>query len=194
MANGEEQIQSAKKQLESSEKELENQKNSTYYQLNQAEKELEKAEEEIEDGEKELVDAQKEFDKEIEKAEKELLDAKEELKKIERPEWYILDREQNVGYASYVQDTDRVDSLAQVFPVVFFLVAALVSLTSMARMVEEERVQIGTFKALGYSKLQISRKFIIYAVVATVVGGMIGIFIGFNLIPKNNCRHVCYGI
>ena len=184
LANGEEQIQSAKKQLESSEKELENQKNSTYYQLNQAEKELEKAEEEIEDGEKELVDAQKEFDKEIEKAEKELLDAKEELKKIERPEWYILDRDQNMGYASYVQDTDRVDSLAQVFPVVFFLVAALVSLTSMARMVEEERVQIGTFKALGYSKLQISRKFIIYAVVATVVGGMIGIFIGFNLIPK----------
>ena len=184
LADGEKQIEEAKKTLENSEKELESTKNSTYYQLNNAEAELDNAEEEIKSGEKELEDAQKEFDEEIEKAEAELQDAKDKLKEIERPEWYVLDRDQNTGYASYVQDTDRVASLAQVFPVVFFLVAALISLTSMARMVEEERVQIGTFKALGYNKMQIARKYIIYAFVSTVLGGIIGILIGFNLIPK----------
>ena len=184
LASGESKIKAAEEELEAAEEELQSTKNSTYYTLNEAEEELEKAEEELKDGEKELEEARKEFEEEIEKAEEKLLNAKEDLKELERPEWYVLDRDTNTGYASYVQDTDRVASLAQVFPVVFFLVAALMSLTSMARMVEEERVQIGTFKALGYSKMQISRKYIIYALVATVVGGIIGIFIGFNLIPK----------
>ena len=184
LADGEKQIEEAKQTLENSEKELESTKSSTYYQLNNAEAELDNAEEEIKSGEKELEDAQKEFDEEIEKAEEELQDAKDKLKEIERPEWYVLDRDQNTGYASYVQDTDRVASLAQVFPVVFFFVAALISLTSMARMVEEERVQIGTFKALGYNKMQIARKYIIYAILSTVVGGILGLVIGFNVIPK----------
>lgn len=184
LTDGEKQIKEAKQTIENSEKELESKKSSTYYQLNNAEAELDKAEEEIKSGEKELEDAQKEFDEEIEKAEEELQDAKDKLKEIERPEWYVLDRDQNTGYASYVQDTDRVASLAQVFPVVFFLVAALISLTSMARMVEEERVQIGTFKALGYNKMQIARKYIIYAILSTVIGGALGLVIGFNLIPK----------
>lgn len=184
LTNGENKIKEAEQELEAAEEELESNKNYTYYTLNEAEAEIEEAEKELKDGEKELEKAKKEFEEEIEKAEEELLEAKEDLKELERPEWYVLDRNENMGYASYVQDTDRVASLAQVFPVVFFLVAALMSLTSMARMVEEERVQIGTFKALGYSKTQISRKYIIYAFVATVVGSVIGIFIGFNLIPK----------
>lgn len=183
LANGEKQIEEAKNQISESEKELESTKNSTYYQLNQAEQELEDAEQEIKDGEKELEDARKEFDEQIEEAEQKLLDAKEDLKEIQRPEWYVLDRDQNTGYASYVQDTDRVASLAQVFPVVFFLVAALISLTSMSRMVEEERVEIGTLKALGYNKRQISRKYLIYAILATVIGGIIGLIIGFNFLP-----------
>ena len=184
LSNGEKQIEDAEQQLIDAEEELQSQKNSTYYQLNQAEEELEQAEEELKDGEKELEDARKEFDEQIADAEKKLQDAKDDLKELERPEWYVLDRDMNTGYASYVQDTDRVASLAEVFPVVFFLVAALISLTSMNRMVEEERVQIGTLKALGYNKLQISRKYIIYALLATIIGGIIGIFIGFNLIPK----------
>ena len=184
LSNGENKIEEAEKELEVAQEELQSTKNSTYYTLNEAEKEIEEAEKELKDGEKELEKARKEFEKEIEKAEEKLLKAKEDLKELKRPEWYVLDRNTNTGYASYVQDTDRVASLAEVFPVVFFLVAALMSLTSMARMVEEERVQIGTFKALGYSKIQISRKYIIYALIATVVGGIIGIFIGFNLIPK----------
>ena len=153
LEKAEKELEDAQKQIEKAEAELKAQKNSTYYQLNQAEAELDDAEAELKDGEKELEDARKEYDEKIKDAEDELLAAKEDLKEIQRPEWYVLDREQNVGYVNYMQDTERVANLAEVFPVVFFLVAALMSLNSMARMVEEERVQIGTLKALGYSKM-----------------------------------------
>ena len=83
-----------------------------------------------------------------------------------------------------MQDTDRVANLAQVFPIVFFIVAALISLTSMTRMVEEQRVQIGTLKALGYNKLQIASKYIVYATLATVIGGELGLSVGFYILPK----------
>ena len=184
LEKAEKELEDAQKQIEKAEAELKAQKNSTYYQLNQAEAELDDAEAELKDGEKELEDARKEYDEKIKDAEDELLAAKEDLKEIQRPEWYVLDREQNVGYVNYMQDTERVANLAEVFPVVFFLVAALMSLNSMARMVEEERVQIGTLKALGYSKRQIVRKYIVYASLATLIGGGIGLIIGFSYLPK----------
>ena len=184
LEEAEKQIESAKKQIEDGERELQEQKKSTYYQLNQAEAEIEEYEKEIQAGEKELEEARKEFDEQIKEGEDKLLEAKEDLKEIQRPEWYVLDREQNTGYASYIQDTERVANLAQVFPVVFFLVAALMSLNSMSRMVEEERVQIGTLKALGYSKRQIIRKYIVYASLATLIGGLLGLIIGFSYLPK----------
>ena len=184
LENGEAQLEDAQKQIEEAEAELQRQKNSTYYQLNQAEAEIEDAEKEIADGEKELEDARKEYEEQISEAEDELLEAKEDLKEIQRPEWYVLTREENTGYVNYMQDTERVANLAEVFPVVFFLVAALMSLNSMARMVEEERVEIGTLKALGYNKLQIAMKYLVYASLATVVGGGIGLIIGFNFLPK----------
>jgi len=112
-----------------------------------------------------------------------LNDAKTQIAKIEKPSWYILDRNSNYGYAEYIQDTDRVANLAKAFPIVFFLVAALISLTSMSRMIEEQRVQIGTLKALGYNKIQISFKYLIYAFLATMIGGVVGMIIGFKLIP-----------
>lgn len=137
-----------------------------------------------------LGDAQKEYDWQKQKAEDELQDAQEKLNdaktqiaKIEKPTWYILDRNSNYGYAEYIQDTDRIGNLAKVFPIVFFLVAALISLTSMSRMIEEQRVQIGTLKALGYNKIQISFKYIIYAFLATIIGGIAGMIIGFKLLP-----------
>ena len=184
LENGEAQLEDAQKQIEEAEAELQRQKNSTYYQLNQAEAEIEDAEKEIADGEKELEDARKEYEEQISEAEDKLLEAKEDLKEIQRPEWYVLTREENTGYVNYMQDTERVANLAEVFPVVFFLVAALMSLNSMARMVEEERVEIGTLKALGYNKLQIAMKYLVYASLATVVGGGIGLIIGFNFLPK----------
>ena len=184
LTKAEEQIADAKAEIVHNEKSLSSTKSSTYAKLNQAEQEIKEAEKEIQEGKKELENSKKEYEEKIEDAEQELLDAKEDLKKIERPEWYVLDREQNTGYASYVQDTERVANLAQVFPVVFFLVAALMSLNSMSRMVEEERVQIGTLKALGYSKMQIARKYLVYASLATLIGGGIGLSIGFSFLPK----------
>lgn len=123
----------------------------------------------------------------LEEAEKDIEVSKEKLADIKKPDWYILNRNQNVGYVSYLQETDRIANISKVFPVVFFVVAALISLTSMTRMVEEQRVQIGTLKGLGYGKVQIASKYIIYATLATVIGGIIGMTIGFYLIPNIIC-------
>ncbi len=177
-------LKSARQQLEKQKKELERQKSNTYAKLNSVEAELTNAEKEISQNEKNLKEAKKEAEEKITDAKEELEEAKFKLKDIKKPEWYILDRNQNVGYASYIQDTDRIANIATVFPVVFFVVAALISLTSMSRMVEEERVQIGTLKALGYTKLQIASKYIIYAMLATIIGSGIGLAIGFNVLPK----------
>lgn len=120
---------------------------------------------------------------ELEKAEKELQDAYKEIEELEKPEWYILDRETNVGFYQYNQDIDRIRNLGQVFPLVFFVVAVLICLTSMTRMVEEERGQLGTLKSLGFSNGQILFKYILYALIATLIGSIIGLLIGFKLLP-----------
>ena len=184
LANGQKKIDSAKAEIQSRKEQLNKTKNSTYAELDSAEKKLDESVKQIEEAEAELAKSREEFNSKISDAEKELDDAEEEVNSIERPTWYILDRQQNAGYVSYMQDTDRVANLAQVFPIVFFIVAALISLTSMTRMVEEQRVQIGTLKALGYNKLQIASKYIIYATLATVIGGLIGLVIGFSILPK----------
>ena len=108
-------------------------------------------------------------------AETKLADAQAEIDALEAPEIMVLDRTKNVGAESFVSDAGRIDRIAMVFPFIFFLVAALVSLTTMTRMVEEERVLIGTYKALGYSKARITSKYLIYAVVASGVGAAVGI-------------------
>lgn len=156
-------------------------------EITKAQNQLNTAEREIKTNEAKLQTEQKKADKKIKEAQEKLEDAKIKLADIEKPEWYILDRNQNVGYVSYLQDADRIDNIAKVFPVVFFVVAALISLTSMTRMVEEQRVQIGTLKGLGYSKRQIASKYLIYATLATVIGSLLGVSIGFYLIPKIIC-------
>ena len=103
--------------------------------------------------------------------------------KIKKPTWYILDREFNSGYVSFIQDSESIENIGKVFPAVFFIVATLISLTSMTRMVEEERTQIGTLKALGYNKIQIASKYIIYASLACIIGGFLGMCIGFVILP-----------
>ncbi|MEG2250787.1 MAG: FtsX-like permease family protein [Bacilli bacterium] len=120
------------------------------------------------------------FDKKYKK----LVDKKiSELKKINK-DYIITSRTDNQGYSSFLDDSKRIDNIAKIFPIIFFLVATLISLTSMTRMVEEHRVQIGTLKGLGYTGLQISRKYIIYATLATVIGGIIGIILGVNWLPN----------
>ena len=103
---------------------------------------------------------------------------------IETAKWYILDRNSNEGYVGFIQSTKSIAKISQVFPIVFFAVAALISLTSMTRMVEEQRTQIGTLKALGYNQLQIINKYILYASFASIIGGISGMCVGFATLPQ----------
>ena len=112
-----------------------------------------------------------------------MADAEEELADLSVPEWYVLDRESIQSYVDYGMDTDRIGAIGQVFPAIFFLVAALVSLTTMTRMVEEERLQIGTMKALGYTQSAIAAKYIGYALSASVLGGVLGVLLGGRVLP-----------
>lgn len=182
--NGKQQIQNAKKEIEKQEKQYETKKKSTYHQLENAKAEIEKAKNDLKVGEEELEKNKKELETKITEAEEKLIDAKEKITEIENPKWYILDRYGNSGYNSFIQDTGSIENIARVFPIVFFIVAALISLTSMTRMVEEQRTQIGTLKALGYSKMQIASKYVIYASLACIVGSILGMSVGFVLIPK----------
>lgn len=184
LVEAEKQITNAETEIDNSKNQLENTKSATYKQLEEAKQQIEEAKIEIQENESKLEESQKEAEDQLEKAQEKLNDAKTQISKVEKPTWYILDRNSNYGYAEYIQDTDRIANLAKVFPVVFFLVAALISLTSMSRMIEEQRVQIGTLKALGYNKMQIPMKYIIYAFLATIIGGITGMIIGFKLLPR----------
>lgn len=144
---------------------------------------IQKGEAELASGRAEYEDGKKEAEAEIQKAEKKIRKAEQEIDELEEPEWYILDRNSNVSYARYKIDVEKVGDIATVFPVFFFLVAALVSLTTMTRMVEEERIQIGTLKALGYRKSTIMTKYLIYCGGAAVLGCAIGLAAGFKLLP-----------
>ena len=143
--------------MSSQERKLNQQKSSTYAQLEDAKEQVEQAKVELQQGEQELETQKQDVEQQLQDAEKELIDARQEISEIENPEWYILDRYANSGYASFTQDKESVYNIGQVFPIVFFLVAVLISLTSMTRMVEEQRTQIGTLKSLGYNKIQIAK-------------------------------------
>ncbi len=177
-------VNKAQERVDEAEQELNEQKEDGQKQIDEAEQELNEAKQEIEDEEQELEEQKQEFEEKIAEAESELLDAKEEILEIENPTWYVLDRNANAGYVSFIQDTDSINNIAKVFPIVFFLVATLISLTSMTRMVEEQRMQIGTLKALGYNKFQIMQKYILYASLASIIGGILGMSVGFILLPK----------
>ena len=184
LENAEAQIDSARNQITSQEATLEQTKNRTYAQIASARAELEDLKNEIASAEAELETSRAEFNSKIEEAEGKLIDAREKVSEIEKAEWYIFDRQQNAGYSSYIQDTESIANLSIVFPIVFFAIAALVSLTSMTRMVEEERQEIGTLKALGYNKFHIMLKYLIYSSLACIIGGIIGMNIGFQLLPR----------
>ncbi len=159
-----------------------------------AQKELDDALEELNDGEREYADGKAEADEKIADAQKELEQARRDIEEIEDCEWYLLGRNTNMGYISYSMDADRMGNLASVFPLIFFLVAALVCLTTMTRMVEEQRVTIGGMKALGYSKGAIAIKYVGYGFLASAVGAALGLALGLTLIPWIICNawHIIY--
>lgn len=154
-------------------------------------KELSDAYAELTDGERdyrkglrEYADGKAEADEKIADAQEKITDARRKVADIDSCEWYIFSRSYNPGYTGFGQDADRMANLASVLPIIFFLVAALVCLTTMTRMVEEQRVQIGALKALGYSRLAISWKYIGYGLLPSLVGGVLGLVIGYILFPK----------
>ncbi len=145
-------------------------------QIKEAEEELQRAEAQYEISKQDALD-------ELADAEAELEQAEYDITHMEVPVWYVLNRESIESYLSYQNDAESIGAIGTVFPIIFFLVAALVSLTTMTRMVEEQRTQIGTLKALGYSKLSIAGKYLRYAALASVLGSVIGVFAGSYSIP-----------
>ena len=156
-------------------------------ELADAKKELYDGEAEYADGYQEYLDGKAEAEAEIADAQKKVEQAQRDLDDLDDCEWYLLDRDTNMGFVSYSMDADRMGNLASVFPLIFFLVAALVCLTTMTRMVEEQRVAIGGMKALGYSKGAIAIKYVGYGFLASAVGSVVGLAIGLTLLPWIIC-------
>lgn len=183
---GSAQLEKQSRKLEKSEKKIA----ASEKKLKTAEKEIAENEAKLKEGQAELAsgraeyeDGKQEAEAEFQKAEKKIREAEREIADLEEPEWYVLDRDSNVSYARYKIDVEKVGDIATVFPIFFFLVAALVSLTTMTRMVEEERIQIGTLKALGYRRITIMSKYLIYCGGAAFLGCAVGLAAGFKLLP-----------
>lgn len=173
IADGEKQIAEGRQELDKAKEDV-----------LQGEEELADARKELADGEKEYEDALREFQEKIGDAEAEIADARKELGEIEAPDTYVLGRDTNIGYVCFENDSDIVEGIANIFPIFFFLVAALVCITTMNRMVEEQRTQIGVLKALGYGETAIMSKFMIYSGLAALAGCVSGFLLGTWCFPK----------
>lgn len=193
VAQAQAQIEQTRAQLQYGQEQI----NSGYAQLSAAKQQIADGEAKIAAGEQEIASGWEEYyageaeanaeiaegEQKIADAKAELEDAKAEVAEIEKPKWYVYDRNDLPDYPGYGDNADRMRAIGEVFPVIFFLVAALISLTTMTRMVEEQRTQIGTLKALGYARRSIARKYLGYAFLATLFGSVIGILVGEKIFP-----------
>ncbi len=201
-------LEAGEAELIAGEKELNAQKAEAYRKIKEGRAELEEGRRELEDGERELADGEKELaDGEIElaenvagyeeekaKAEKELADAKAEIDDIDMTKWYVQDRTALSGFTNVKGDASSIQAIGDIFPILFLTVAILISLTTITRMVDEERGLIGTYKALGFTNKEIRRKYVLYAAAACLVGGIIGDIGGYIILPVILFRvfHVMY--
>lgn len=186
IASGEVQLAEAKQQAAKGQQQID----SGWSKIHAGEQEIEKGEAEIAENEKKLEDARKEYEEgkaeaeqEIQDGENEIKDAKQKIEDIEDAKWYVNDRSITTDYAGYGDNADRMRAIGEVFPILFFIVAALISLTTMTRMVEEQRTEIGTLKALGYGKMSIAGKYLNYAMTATIGGSIFGVLFGEKIFP-----------
>lgn len=154
-----------------------------YTDITKGEQDIKK-EREIEEGQSTYDASVIDADLQLKDGEERILSAKNLISDVQPGKWYVFTREDNPGYSGFEDDANRIDAIASIFPVFFLLVAALVCLTTMTRMVEEQRVQIGTLKALGYGAKSIAGKFFIYASLASLIGSIIGIILGITILPK----------
>ena len=170
--------------------EIEKQKKNLKIQEENATKEFKKARNKLEQGRIDLEEGQNEYDEnkvkvqeELLKAQNDIKDAEKEIDDIKEGKWYVLDRNANYGFVDYKNSTESIAAISKIFPVFFFSIAALICLTTMTRMVDEQRTNIGTMKALGYSTPLIMFKYIMYALIASVGGSILGCLLGFSIFP-----------
>lgn len=186
LAAAKQQIEDGKNALAAAEAELmdgENQLAAAKEQIEEKEDQLEAAETELADGLLQYQENQSKFDEQMQDADDQIADAQSKIDEIEKPETYVLDRNTNVGYVCLKNDSGVVKGIANVFPVFFFLVAALICMTTMNRMVEEQRTQIGVLKALGFSEGKIMGKYLFYSGSAAISGTLIGYVLGIHFFP-----------
>ncbi|WP_122645156.1 FtsX-like permease family protein [Enterococcus mediterraneensis] len=183
ISSGEREIANGKQQIAAGRQELAEQQAAGEAELAQASEQIEAAEEEYQKGLEEFQKQNSENMPKLLDAELQLKNETARLNEMKPAEYLFTDREDNPGYIEYKQNADRISSLATVFPIIFFLIAALVSLTTMTRMIEEKRTEIGTFKALGYKNHEIALKFLYYSLSAGLIGSILGLALGFYLFP-----------
>lgn len=183
LADSQTQLTQAQAQLDEQSAALEKQKSQGQQALNQAWQKIIHARADLKQGQEDYTKAEAEAEEKIIDGQDEIDKARRDMLDIEKPSFFVLDRTANPGYSGFDTDADRVDAIAKIFPAFFILIAGLVSLTTMTRMVEEQRTQIGTLKALGYSRTSIMSKYLIYAVLASLCGSFPGLAIGFRLFP-----------
>lgn len=180
LASAKKQIDAAKNKLAASEREY----NEGKAKLEQGRKDLEEGKEKIKKAEEALEASKKDADEKFREAEKEIKLKEKELNSLSKGKWYNFTRFDNPGFQSFADDAKRIDGIASIFPLFFFIVAALVCLTTMTRMVEEQRTQIGTLKALGYSNISVIAKYFYYALFAALTGSILGAAVGLVTLPK----------
>ena len=194
---GKAQFDASARKLDQARADLASSRSQADAQIAEAQQQLDDAAARLQDGRAQLEQGRADYDSglaeyeqkksdadaQLADAERRLDDAQKQIDDLERPEWLVMDRTANYGAASFEADADRVDSIAAVFPFIFFLVAALVALTTMTRMVEEERALIGTFKALGYRRTRIASKYLAYAAAASGIGSILGILALSQVLP-----------
>ena len=191
ITNGEAEINKANQEIQNNEQTLKQNKSKAESQIKSAKQEIQKGKEQIKTAKSEILEneqkletSRKEANEKLEEAKTKLNDAKDEISKIEKAKWYIQDRKDNTGYTNIFDAIKTMSNISKMFPLIFYLVAVLISLTSMTRMIEEERIEIGTLKSLGYTNLQIIFKYVLYAFLACVIGGVLGMTVGFYLLPN----------
>lgn len=173
-----------KQALEASQKEAEAKFEQAKTEIANSKAEIRKAKSKLSSSKAEFEDKKQEAQDKLDEAQSKIDDAKNEISKIEKCKWYIQDRLDNSGYNNIFDAIKTMSNISKMFPVIFYIVAVLISLTSMTRMIEEERIEIGTLKALGYTNVQIISKYIIYSLLACIIGGTLGMVVGLYLLPN----------
>ena len=177
-------LEQGKRKLAEQKVKLKQEKEATYKTLAEGKQQLAEGKLSLEEGKAKYSTSKEEAEKQFKEAEEEIAKGKEQLENLKEPKVYVLGREANYGFANYKSATETIERIGDVFPIFFFVVAALVCLTTMTRMVDEQRITMGTYKALGYSTFSIMSKYILYAGMASVLGSLLGIAIGFKVFPS----------